>query len=41
MEGEEEEEGGIPPTHGIAENNEHIITQRPKHLLSKDSLERS
>ena len=27
------ERGGIPPPYGIAENNEHIITQRPKHLL--------
>lgn len=31
---------GIPPPYSIAENNEYIITQRPKHLLSKCSLER-
>lgn len=29
------------PPYSIAENNKHIIIQRPKHLLSKHSLEKS
>lgn len=33
--------GGIPPPYSTAENNNHIITQYPKHLLGKHSLERS